>query len=213
MKQSRLKTMVVALLAVFAVGVVASASASAHEFIIEGKAIKSGEKVPFELKPASPGNWSEIENAILQCNNMKGKGNLEAGGASSEILREDKFCKDTNNATTEANCEVVISTSWDGALGGVNPSEERFFDDPKAPFALVKVKNVAGKLCSYAPKTSEIRGTQYCALVEPAVEKVEHRVNCTSTGFSKLKGFEGAPWFYQESFNEKLVSGKKFSST
>jgi hypothetical protein len=205
--------MVVTLLAVFAVGAVASASASAHEFLIEGKAVKAGEKVPFEIKTSSSGYWHETENAILQCNNLKGKGNLEAGGASDDIVREDKFCKDTNNATTEANCEVVVSTSWDGELGGVNPSEEKFFDDPEAPFALVKVKNVAGKLCSYAPKTSEIRGTQYCTPVEPAVEKVEHAVNCAYSSYTKLNGFEGASWSHEESFVEKLVSGKKFSST
>ena len=208
----QLRTLGVALIAIFAVAVGASASAAAAECpgTGEGVALCSGGhelEGTFAFTGKSVGA-KQVEVGGLAgptCTASKASGQLVATKGSVEVAdlsSEWSKC----SITGEASCKVKpIVLGEDGGFSSVlaNPGELTLSRLTGNPFAVV---SISGCL-----KSTEwtVRGIQRCKLPSSTVEALAHEILCQKSGSELKVGAKAASLESEEEIT--LVSGKEFS--
>jgi hypothetical protein len=197
MRSNQLKLLLVSMLAVFAVGAVASSSASAHEFLIEGAPVAATTKV------TDTSGVSKLEGVALvtiECNKDTSTGTIEPEGDSTANVKFTE-CKVVGAATCKVT-EPVEFNVIDELTIFKQAAGELF--EPASGFTFVEI-TVTG--CSLEGKY-KAKGKQQCELPEGEVEKVEHNVVCKPEG-SELK-LNTAVANFTSTETVKLESGKKW---
>jgi len=202
--RSMFRSVLVALMAVLALGAVAAASASAHEFIVEGKTVAAGEQVAAE----GTGGVVKIEKQVsgktvtVECKNSRSKNHLEKEGK-------------TNGEVTFEKCAVV------GLSGCRVPNWKLRFSDQLVLFEAAladEFKPEPGQtelgvmeieVCALKG-TYAVTGTFTCALPGVGVERVEHEMICEPKGSSLKIGGDSASIAGSEKIH--LESGKQWSA-
>lgn len=207
MSSNRVKHLLLAILAVFAVSAGVSASASAHEFFVEGKAVTGTER--FEFTSTSGTSTLEAESlAIIECKKDTDKGFLEAKGATIVTIKYTECKVFGPKKEAEPLCKVtepieVIAadhlTIFEYKLGDL------FEPETSAIFATIEI---TGAECLLKGKY-EVTGKQQCKLPEAETEKVTHEVVCEPPG-SELH-LRTAPSKFT-STDTVEVAGKKWSA-
>jgi hypothetical protein len=205
---SKIKFVLLGLLAMFAASLAASTPASAHEYLVEGKAIT--EKIEVE----GTSQTGKLESTILgskvsiQCEEDltreafieekgKSKGKIEFKNCIVLEFSKGKrvfltTCEVKEPATAEFTDELV----------------EHSIDEFKPALAEETFVELEIKTCALKGKY-KVKGSQVCAIPEEEFEQVIHHLICTPAG-SKLKlGSEAAQLFGEESL--KLISKKPWS--
>jgi hypothetical protein len=163
------------MLAVFAIGAVASASASAHSYWVEGA------EVTTEPGPAVEGTsgTSILEGEGLltvECKKDTFAGTIDAEGESEANVKftECSVVGAPNCAVANIEFTVVDAlTVFKGKLGDLF--------EPETGFKFVAIK-ITGSLCA-VKGTYEVKGKQQCELDANAeIEQVEHEIICKPEG-------------------------------
>jgi hypothetical protein len=210
----KLKLTGLSLLAALTITAIASSSALAHEYLVEGKAIAAGEKV--EAVGDTGLQWVETKIGglpiVQECDEGLGTGNLEEKGKSTS-RSESKNCRifeiNKGKRTYLSACSlkepVVIEAT--GELTGVG--EDILTGSGKEEtFSEFEIK---GESCVIKGKY-KVKGTQLCTSPLAELEKVLHEGICTAAG-SKLKlGTESVRLYGLKAGSGKLKSGKPSSS-
>jgi len=229
MSTNRIKVLWVSLLAVFAIGAVASTAASAHEY----------QYFPAPAKVTGTSGISKLEGevagvkTIIECKKDTFTGELEEKGKSKgEItFSECSLFEDTSHVKTAlTKCTVpnIVFKFTDKLVRGqgLGPTEwgpEDEFNSTLAEEVFVEIK-ITGSECAlkgtYKAKQHEVgvkEGTeevkykgQVCALPEAGVEEVEHEIVCTSSGSHLM--FNGKPAYFFSTDKVKLESGAKWAA-
>lgn len=202
--RSTSRSALVALVAAFAMSAVATASASAHEFIVEGKAVAAGEQVAAE----GTGGVVKVEKqesnktVTIECKSSRSKNHLEKEGKSY-------------GGVTFEKCAIV------GLSGCQVPNWELKYSEQLVLFEALladEFKSEAGqeKLGDLEIETCALKGTYAvtgvltCSLPGIGVEGVEHEVACEPKGSSLKIG--GASASITSSEKVRLESGKRWSA-
>jgi hypothetical protein len=198
--RSRYRTVLVALLAVLAVSAVASTSASAHEFLVEGKAVTT----PVAFEGSGPSKIALTGLYTVECT-AGVAGHLEERGESPETISFTE-CKVVGAAT----CRVRVGslrvegrlTIFQNALGAL------FELDPES------VLDISVESCSLAEVfKGELVGKYQCELdAHVEVEQAEHEVICAAAG-NELKWRAGYTIAFTNTEKVKLGApntGKKW---
>jgi hypothetical protein len=195
---SRMKFILLGLLAAFAVSAVASSSASAaHNFKVEGKTVGAGEKV--EVQGISKSGEFESTlgglKVIVTCQEddaPPATNAIEGAGVSKFEVKFKNGCLlwevNGGKKAVITSCKVTETTvakGEDKLVGNEGNPEDEFKGEPFGNLEL------EGGGCALAKKT-EIKGSTKCALPEANVEAVEHEIICTGAGSSLKLGSEPA---------------------
>jgi hypothetical protein len=205
--------MLATLLAVLAVGAVASASASAHEFIVEGKPITGAEPATgtsptFKVAFVLLGVTLTVECKTTTFTHTFGKeGNEAPGGRAYSNSCEMK---------KPQGCTVRrVAFEFYGALGGSLSSLTDKFTGAGRGEELFKlaIEPKESEKCSLSGEYV-IAGSQTCGVdsskKRAEEEKIEHEMVCKPTGSEIHLGSNPVTFQYTETV--KLVSGKKWSA-
>lgn len=195
----RIRIVGLCLTAMFVLGV-ATASASAHEYQVEGgtlpQKITGGSKTVSKLEGTVLGKKITIECAKQTVNSGE---ILEGNKSNGEITYEG--CSVKENAT----CEVPnIKFKIKDELTGPTPGVQDTFLPTGASEEFVSIKI---KVCALAG-TYPVKGKQVCNLPGGEVFAATHTIECLPAGSSLTLGTE--PAFYTGSTEVSLVSGLKF---
>jgi hypothetical protein len=197
------------MLALFAVGAVASASASAAECpdTVKGKDVAickttGGVKKEVEgtftftsKKKAGTTSELKVENGPdIVCTAAENTGKIVATNSSLKITHlviTFTICKVVNTPETEAECKVTEPIVANG--GGTEGIEGNWLEEKTSPitfkpavgttFAEVTITGVG---CIFKVAKAKVVGEQECNLVTPETEALNHVIECTFAG-SKLK--------------------------
>lgn len=208
----RLKMLLVSLGAVLALGAVTATMATAAEFQVEGKAVTSSTPIEgssgiSKLKTTIAGT-----EVVITCHKDKLSGNIETAGLSSGELSSEE-CEVGTSKEQFTSCEVpTIKFKFDDLLvvGSSNQIEDEFKPASGGVFAEIAIKNVSGKTC-VEKGTYPVEGTQTCALPNGETSKVEHEIECKTTG-SNLT-FKGNLATYEGVEKTRLTSGKAYDDS
>ena len=178
----KLRAIVLAAFAALALSATAAASASAHEYLVEGKAIKSA-----ALKSTSEtgtvnrlhGVPQGVSSTIL-CTQRAYTGlTLGAAGVSGGTLSFS-----TCTVEKPAGCKVAepIKTEVAGSLEEIGGALVSKFAPKVAgtPFTEITFENEAS--CSLKAKKFKVEGNQKCELPSATSEKAAHGITCAFTG-------------------------------
>jgi len=215
---SRMKFILLGLLAAFAVSAVASASASAatHNFKIEGKTVGTGEKEELIVQSKAGLFESAIagtKTTITCQEDIGGVSTIEEKGKSKFELKFKNGClfwevKEGKKAVLTA-CKVkepILAKGEDELSGGTGNPVEEFKEKGTEAFTTIEIE---GGSCAFAKKF-EVKGSTTCALPEAAVEEATHEIICTGVGSNLKFGGEAAYLYTTEWLNLKSLKG--FSS-
>lgn len=204
----------VVLIATVAVGVLMSASASAHRFVDCLKAA-SGSKGAYEEskceKVKTGGEWEKFEvtgevtgtggvakmtttllkaEIAITCKKAHFAGVLEKEGASAGEADFEE-CEAGNKTEPFRNCEVPnIKFKLKGLLFD-SPAEIEFKPETGSTFVDIVLKNKAEKNC-VEKGTFPIEGTQTCSFTNAATFAIEHEIKCEPAGSHLTFGHETA---------------------
>lgn len=203
MSSNRIRVLLVSLLAVFAFSAVASASASAHEFLVEGKAVTA--PVAFTGTSGATIFTFHIgsEKGEFECTGGTMTGFLEEAGKATNHIEFTK-CKVIKPASCKIHEPIKFETK--NLLVGNEPGVEDEFKPTEAEETLVTL----GFTDCALEKQYKIKGTYTCKLPGVATEAIAHEIACEPSG-SKLK-FGSEPMTVRSTENIKLVSGKSWSA-
>jgi hypothetical protein len=205
--RSMFRSVLVTLVAVFALGAVAAASASAHEFIVEGKAVAGGEKVAAEGEGGTTTiEWTEGTTKIkVECASSKVFDTLEGGGAS-----EGEVALSSCSLAGSTLCKVpnLLYSTRDQLSGSAGSLVDDF--KPAGERSQFFVLEFTGSLCSIKGGYT-IEGAYACGLPEVGKEAAEHEIACKPEG-SELT-FAGKPVRLTSVVKVGLKSGKKWSAS
>lgn len=186
----------------------AAGSASAHSFIIEGKAIAAGEHVA--AAGASIGaTYFEAEGYTTECKKSTSVDEFEAGGLSKATVTtkeckvlQDSGCKVEEPIVSTTKTEIVVYKEKLAAK--TTPASGESFN----------TSFVSGCHETELDGKWTLRGSQISELPEAEVEKVEHESVTLPSGSSlKLSGSPGTfAGFMEGRSTTKLTSGKKWST-
>jgi uncharacterized cupredoxin-like copper-binding protein len=186
-----------ALIAVLAMGVVGSASASAAECHGATKKVtalcvtEEAQFGRFELKathtPATNITLSVSGGLTIACSGVSSTGSFNA---TKEALAAEKLIAKLTGCEVpafKASCEVdngqITSRAIQGAFTGTTSIK---LTAEKEILAYVTVKSTAGHTCGVAVENAPLTGTQTCELPNSTTEAVAHKMSCNVTG-SNLK--------------------------
>lgn len=198
---TRLRLILLSMLAVFAVSAVASASASAaskceakeeggdNTWCIEGKelageqALTTSQKTSFVLTAAAAG-------ITLTCTKETGSGTLVQVNSTEPAASDVELTFSGCTLTSLPNCKVKEPIKVNGGgdlLDAVTKgrSEVTFTPSEGETFAEITIENNGAKTC-LQKGTFPVTGSQTCALPKGEEEITKHEVECKTTG-SKLK--------------------------
>jgi hypothetical protein len=166
------------LVAALAMGAIASASASAHAYKIEGTELTTSEEV------AGTSETSKLEAkglATIECTKDTFTGSIEKAGKSTGKV-EFKSCK-VVGAEACAVVEPIKFKFKDELTEFEKLVADEFKPETGETFVTIELE---GAKCAITPKKLAVKGTQICKLPEAGSEKEEHSIECTPAG-SKLK--------------------------
>lgn len=193
------------LLSVLALGAATAASASASEYLVEGKQVTETTNTEGTSGSSLLVGKVGAAEVKIECAKDTFTGTVEAAGKSTATLLL-KEC----TAAKPANCKVPATIEGklkDKLIGSTTPEDE--FEATKAEGTISEIV-VSGTECAITG-TYALKGAQTCELTKVEEEVAEREVICKKTG-SKLKlGLEAASFSSTE--KAKLVSGKKWSVT
>jgi hypothetical protein len=215
---SRVKVLLVSLLAVFAVSAAVSATASAaHVYLIEQTELLSSEAVEDQ------GQNGKIETKILnipifiQCQEELSTGVIKPKGESTFRI-EFKNCYAVQNENGKkiflVNCTIGEPIIAEGPDQLIEHSVDEFKGELKGEKGVFAEVSLTGEKCVIKGKF-KVTGSQLCAIPEAEFEKVLHHLICTPAG-SKLVFGEGAKTEPAQFFAEdqiRLKSLKVWAAT
>jgi hypothetical protein len=204
---SRTKVVMLGLLAAFALSAVSSSAASAHEWLVNGKPIGTGEEVELNgsLIPNQPTQHSQATVAGLPidivCHRPHGffgwlkaavkfifKGVLsvcQAPTIASGVISNQPKCK-VSDINVEGKGELIEAGQV--VLSG-------------APFATFKIEEVMGAGACALTGEYKIEGTQVCTLPHYSVTATTMVLECNGAGSKELKlGVESTKFYAQALF-------------
>jgi hypothetical protein len=203
---SRMKVILLSLLAVFAVSAAASATASAaHVYLIEQTELLSSEAI--EDQGQNGKLEARIPNGppvLIQCQEELSSGTIKPKGEST-FKNEYKNCYIIENSNGKkvflVNCEIkepIIAEGTDLLI-------EHSVDEFKGTGAekLFTTIELTGTKCIIAGKYT-VTGAQLCAIPEAEFEKVLHHLICTPAG-SKLVFGKGEKTEPGQLFSEEQI--------
>jgi len=200
---SRLKAVLLSLVAVFAFSAVAAASASAHSYWVSGTELLEGEKR--EVEGTSGTSLLVAAELTVICTRDVFTGTIKGGGDSTATV---KFTE----CSVEAAPRCAVTEPIEFNVGDhLTSFEEKIGDafEPEAGGTFVTIK-VTGGECSLAGKY-EVKGKQQCGLGANAErEQEEHEIVCTPAG-SELKFGKKAATF-EGTDKVKLKGGGNWSA-
>jgi hypothetical protein len=217
---SKMKFILLSLLAAFAVSAVGSATASAtHNFKIEGTEI--GKAAKEEVTVTS--KTAELESVVgalkikITCQEDYGTpatNAIEGEGKSKFEINFRNGCilweiSKAGSKVLLSACKVkepIIAKGEDLLVGPAGFPQEEFKEKGKEAFAIIEI---TGGTCAIA-NTLEVKGTAKCSLPEAAVDQVVHEISCQAEGEELKLGAEPA-FFYSEE-QVSLKSLKLFNS-
>ena len=213
---SRLRLILLSVLAVFAVAGVASASASAVEFQIckeAGAGHKYESEYQCEQEELGAGNWEWVgiteavkaegisgpsllsatvggAKLMIECKKDSFAGTLESAGKSSKAVIKYEECAITGSWATKCEVETTLTTGeLKDALSVVATRIVDTFEPEATNFISIVVKKRTGQTCSIET-TYPITGSQQCEVDKHTAEaesgKLGHELICKTTG-SNLK--------------------------
>jgi hypothetical protein len=190
---SRVKLVMLSLLATFALSAVASSTALAtHEFLVNGKAIAKGEKVEVQGNVIAEGTETTIAKlpvhmACVEGAVPPGTTNVleEAGKFKTKV--EYKTCGvvtvSGGIAEDQPKCKVPgFITEGSGEL-----TEAGVVSIKGTPFATVRIEEVAGAGACALTGEYKVEGTQLCAIPDYSLTGYIGPIVCDPTGSKELK--------------------------
>jgi hypothetical protein len=209
---TKMRVLLLSVVAACAFGAVVATAAQAHEYLIEGKPFsgeaKLEEKTETETKNVLKGVPFGVSTEI-QCSERKFGGGL-LGGSPGDSTAKITFTGCT--ATKPANCtpSQPIVTDVDGVLEGVEGALETKFSPPEGSSVFTEI-TLEGAKCSLKGKPFKIEGTQNCELPGAETSLVEHELSCKATK-SALKAGGKTASFESDGAKLRLLSGDPFSA-
>ncbi len=213
MSSSRVRHLLVAMIAVFAFSAVAAASASAHAFFVKGVEVKAEEK--FETTGTSsspiqsPAKLQSIVGGVkvvIECESDVFKDTIEKEGKTTATVKwggctvwEIKAGKKTHLTTCKVTEPIEAKNLKDKLITGPGGVVEEEFE-PETSGGTFTTIEITG--CALEGKY-KVTGIQVCSLPNGEIEGYAHEIVCTPTG-SKLKfGAESAA--FTDNLADKLV--------
>jgi hypothetical protein len=196
---SRTKLFMVSLLAVAALSVVTSSTASAHEFLVNGKAI-GAEPVEYggNIQQWQPQFESVLAKlpVHIQCQwgqwPVGSKNVLESGG-KYKIFIEFKGCTVTTiNSSGEPElqpkCKVAkVTAEGAGELNEAGVLSTSGTKGAEKGFAEIEISEVSGAGACTLTSKPEVKGTQLCSIYHYSFPYLVANVNCNGAGSKELK--------------------------
>jgi hypothetical protein len=194
---SRMKLVVLSLVAAFALSAVASSTALAtHEYLVNGETIAKGSKVEVQGQIMELGQF-ETEIAKLSihitCNDaygLKGEGNVLEAEGKSKLKAEFKACTlyQINGGIPEGEpkCKVAaITATAKGLL--TETGIVKFTGLESELFTKFEISEVKGAgTCNFLGKF-EVKGSQLCAIPSYGFEGDIGELVCDGVGSKELK--------------------------
>jgi hypothetical protein len=194
---SRMKIVVLGLLAVFAVSAVASSSAFAHEWLVNQKAIAKGEKV--EIQGNQIPGINQLEDTIaklsvhISCQLVivPAAGNiLTEGGRLEKFKTEYKACTVTTVSggvvESQPKCKVkefAVEGTGELSEAGIVSLKEK----EKVGLATIHIEEVTGAGACTLAGEFKVEGSQICTLPHYAVDVDVAVLECNPAGSKELK--------------------------
>jgi hypothetical protein len=217
----RIRLIMLAALAVFAVSAVASASASATTlgWDVNGAELLGNEPIS-EVPIVAPNDFTLRGAGIeISCSEVVVKGGLIEPNSNSakallfkDTVNDEGVTKEPCDVTNAENCEVVepIETHEISSTPESGPPVRvKFKPKVAGPFITLTLKSKAGHTCLQAKKY-EVTGTVTCNVHNGETEEVTKTLECTATSGSEIKVAGEAGEFIGEA-GVKLTSGAKFA--
>jgi hypothetical protein len=210
---SRIKFVMLSLVATFAMSMGASASAATHNYKVELTELIGSEEIEgnsqegkFETTIAGTAFTIQCQEDYIPINK---ENTIETGGRSKASKLEFRQCitYQVKNKIEVLTCtvkEAVVAEAVDELTG---QGEDLFKENGAKPFSKITLE---GAKCALGnPITWEIKGTELCTVTGAALEEVTHEFICTPGGSTLKSGAEIAKlwsvgWL-------KLRSAKKWS--
>ena len=202
-----------ALVAVLASGAIASASASAVEWKVAGKALKSlkppEEKLTEEVKVVKGFTLKKKNGLTITCTKLKATNGFIEGAVGN---RAEALSFSGCTVTSNTKCEVaqpIKTAAVKSTLEAGPPVKIKFVPKTGTEFVTITLKSKKGVTCAQAGKF-KVTGSATGEAPEAATEKIGHLLNFTEKSGSKLTFGEESSIFTGES-ELTLKSGKKYS--
>jgi hypothetical protein len=202
-----------AVIAAFVLALIATASASAIGWKVEGKALGAG------VKESTQENVPLVKSLILrkangltiECKRLKEKtgfveGTSKAGAESLELSE----CAVTSSAKCAVE-EPITTTAVTSTLEAGPPVKVKFVPKEGDLFTTATLKSKFGQTCAQAGKY-HLTGSAVGEAPEAGTEKLGHLLNFTETSGSSLLFGEESSVFTGE-LQLELTSGKKWSAS
>jgi hypothetical protein len=211
-----MKLLMLSLLATFALAGVASSTASAHEWFVNGVKIAAAEKVEIDGNQIPGDNQLEgiiaTLNVHITCQEVLAPpaGNLLEEKGKVKIKLEYKACTiytvGGEVVENQPKCKVAGFT----AEGAGELTEAGIFTVKGAPFATIKVENSETEACTLKGEF-KVETTDLCSLPHFGVAGYVPVIECNPTGSKELKlGAEPAKLY--ATVGVAGTKGQKFSS-
>lgn len=201
------KVVLLSLLVVFGIYAIASASASAHTFIIEGKEVGTKEKIAAE-------GTSGTSTMVSTIGSTKVTTVCKAGSSTVELEEGGK----AKGRTKTSECSII---GHESACHVREPIEDAFKEELvifKEKLAVKEVPvegevftdtEITGATCSLKGSYA-VTGSQISELPGVEAEAVEHEIVNTPAGSALRIGSN--PMTLENTGHSKLASGKKWSA-
>ncbi len=189
---SKLRMLLLSLVAMVALGSVTAATASAHEFLVNGAAIGAGEKVEIQGNQL-PGN-NQLEGVIAGASVrilclvvlLDPVGNLLEEKGKLKTKQEYKSCSVSSvsggAAENQPKCKVANFT----AEGSGELTEAGVISVKGSPFTTIKIENNGTETCLLKGEF-KVETTQECSLPNYPVTSYIIIILCSPTGSKLLK--------------------------
>jgi hypothetical protein len=215
---TRVRVVLLGLLAVFAVSAVASSTASAaHVYLIEQTELLSSEAIEDQ------GQNTKLETRILnisvfiQCQEELSSGVIKPKGESTfKIEMKNCYLAENNNGKKVflPGCTPVEPIIIEGTDQLIEHSVDEFKGELKGEKGVFASIELTGEKCVLKGKF-KISGAQTCAIPEAEFEKVLHHLICTPAGSKLVFGTgektEPAQYFSEDQI--RLKSLKVWAAT
>ncbi len=218
---SRVKFIMLSMLAAFALSAVASATASAHEFFINGSALSKTEEVQGNSIPYATEN--KFESIIAKLNvNINCAVAVAPGGAANVLetagkikskieFKDCSIYKTAKGATEEQIACSLKEPVVAEAEGSLNGAGELELKPTAANKTLFSEFEIVGTGCAIAGKQKVEGEPQRCAIPNYGVEAEIGFVSCGPGGSALKLGTEGAKLYFTIALVSK-VDNKFYSN-
>jgi hypothetical protein len=213
---SRVKLVMMSLLAVCVLSAVASSTAlAAHEFLVNGKAVAKGEKVEVQGNVVAAQLEGVVAKLSIHVTCQEGiapaAGNVLEEAGQLKIKVELKACTVTTISSGVAENQPKCKLKEFSAEGSGELTEAGIISVKGSPFAVIHIEEVSGAgTCSLVGEF-KIEGKQLCAIPDYALTGTLGPVVCDPTGSKELK-LGGEPIKLYTSIGLSGTKGQTLSS-